>query len=199
MKQLSFASATYANKKIVTKREKFLAEMEEVVPWRRLLKLIEPHYPKRGVGRPPMPMESMLRIYFLQQWYALSDPAAEEVLYDIESMRRFAKLELIEDALPDETTILQFRRMIEKHQLSEVIFDEINAYLVERGIDVSQGSMVDATIIQAPSSTKNKDKKRDPEMRSTRKGNQFHFGMKNTHRHRCEQQCNSQRKRHCRQ
>jgi len=178
MKQFSFASAAYENKKIVTKREKFLNEMEQVVPWKRLLKLIQPHYPKRGNGRPPMPMESMLRIYFLQQWYTLSDPAAEEALYDIESMRRFAKLELVEDALPDETTILQFRRMIERHQLSEAIFNDINAYLVERGINVSQGSMVDATIIQAPSSTKNKDKKRDLEMHSTRKGGQYHFGMK---------------------
>jgi IS5 family transposase len=178
MKQISFASATYAHKKIITKREKFLNEMEQVVPWVRLLKLIEPHYPKRGNGRPPMPMQSMLRIYFLQQWYALSDPAAEEALYDISCMREFAQLELVEDAIPDETTILKFRRMIEDHKLSKVMFDDINAYLAERGINVSQGSMVDATIIQAPSSTKNKDKKRDPEMRSTRKGSQFHFGMK---------------------
>lgn len=178
MKQISFASATYAHKKIITKREKFLNEMEQVVPWVRLLKLIEPHYPKRGNGRPPMPMQSMLRIYFLQQWYALSDPAAEEALYDISCMREFAQLELVEDAIPDETTILKFRRMIEDHKLSKAMFDDINAYLTERGINVSQGSMVDATIIQAPSSTKNKNKKRDPEMRSTRKGSQFHFGMK---------------------
>lgn len=178
MKQLSFASAAYTHKKITTKREKFLNEMEQVVPWGRLLTLIEPHYPKRGKGRPPMPMQSMLRIYFLQQWYALSDPAAEEALYDIDCMRRFAKLELLEDALPDETTILNFRRMIEKNKLSELMFADITLYLKEQGIDVSQGSMVDATIIQAPSSTKNKDKKRDPEMHSTRKGKQYHFGMK---------------------
>jgi IS5 family transposase len=178
MKQISFASATYAHKKIITKREKFLNEMEQVVPWVRLLKWIEPHYPKRGNGRPPMPMQSMLRIYFLQQWYSLSDPAAEEALYDISCMREFAQLELVEDAIPDETTILKFRRMIEDHKLSKAMFDDINAYLAERGINVSQGSMVDATIIQAPSSTKNKDKKRDAEMRSTRKGSQFHFGMK---------------------
>lgn len=178
MKQLSFASATYANKKIITKREKFLKEMDRVVPWKRLLKLVDKHYPKQGNGRPPMPIESMLRIYFIQQWYGLSDPAAEEALYDIESMRRFAKLELVEDAIPDESTILNFRRLIEKHQLSELMFNDINNYLVEQGIQVSQGSMVDATIIQAPSSTKNKENKRDPEMRSTRKNNQFHFGMK---------------------
>lgn len=178
MKQLSFASSDYNYKKITTKREKFLAEMEVVVPWERLLKLIEPHYPKKGKGRPPIAMNSMLRIYFLQQWYGLSDPAAEEALYDIESMRRFAHLELIDDALPDETTILRFRRLIEKHNLSLEIFDDINNYLTERGIKVSQGSMVDATIIQAPSSTKNNDRKRDPEMHSTRKNNQYHFGMK---------------------
>lgn len=178
MKQISFASSDYDYKKIITKREKFLTEMEAVVPWERLLKLIEPHYPKKGKGRPPIAINSMLRIYFLQQWYSLSDPAAEEALYDIESMRRFAHLDLIDDALPDETTILKFRRLIEKHNLSLEIFDDINNYLTERGIKVSQGSMVDATIIQAPSSTKNKDKKRDPEMHSTRKNNQYHFGMK---------------------
>jgi IS5 family transposase len=178
MKQISFASATYDNKKIMTKRERFLTEMDTVIPWPRLLKLIEPCYPKKGKGRPPMPMESLLRIYFLQQWYSLSDPAAEEALYDIESMRRFAQLELVVDALPDETTILNFRRMVEKHQLSEVLFNDINAYLVERGIAVSQGSMVDATIISASGSTKNKDKARDPDMHSTRKNNQYFFGMK---------------------
>lgn len=178
MKQISFASAAYANKKIVTKREKFLSEMEDVIPWSRLLKLLKPHYPARGNGRPPMPMESMLRIYFLQQWYALSDPAAEEALYDIECMRNFAKLDLIEDALPDETTILNFRRLVEKHALSEAIFKEFDQYLIDRGISVSQGSMVDATIIQAASSTKNKDNKRDPEMSSTHKNNQYYFGMK---------------------
>jgi IS5 family transposase len=169
MKQISFASATYDNKKVMTKRERFLTEMDTIIPWPRLLKLIEPCYPKKGKGRPPMPMESMLRIYFLQQWYSLSDPAAEEALYDIESMRRFAQLELVVDALPDETTILNFRRMVEKHRLSEVLFNDINAYLVERGIAVSQGSMVDATIISASGSTRNKDKARDPDMHSTRK------------------------------
>jgi len=178
MKQISFASLTYQHKKITTKREKFLNEMEQVVPWKRLLKSIEPHYPKAGNGRPPMPMECMLRIYFLQQWYGLSDPAAEEALYDIESMRSFAGLELIVDAIPDETTILNFRRLIEKHELSLKLFEEINNYLVDKGIKVSQGSMIDATIVQAPSSTKNKEKKRDPEMHSTRKNNQYHFGMK---------------------
>ena len=144
MKQQSFATLAYQNKKIVTKREAFLKEMEQVVPWSRLLKLIEPHYPKKGNGRPPIPMEVMLRIYFLQQWYALSDPAAEEALYDMESMRRFSLLELGEDVIPDETTILNFRRLIEKHDLSVTMFNDINAYLVDRGIKVSKGSMIDA-------------------------------------------------------
>jgi IS5 family transposase len=178
MKQRTFASLAYENKKVVTKREKFLNEMNQVIPWKRLLKIIEPHYPKAGNGRPPMPMETMLRIYFLQQWYALGDQAAEESLYDMESMRSFAGLELSEDAIPDESTILNFRRLIETHELGNELFHDINAYMVTQGIIVSKGSMVDATIIQAPSSTKNKAGKRDPEMRSTRKNNQFYFGMK---------------------
>lgn len=178
MKQLSFASLNYTHKKIVTKREKFLIEMDQVVPWERLLKLIEPHYPKAGKGRRPLPMEPLLRIYFLQQWYNLSDPGAEEALYDMESMRRFAHLELGEDTIPDESTILNFRRLIETHQLSDAMFADISAYLVEKGVRVSRGSMVDATIVQAPSSTKNQSGKRDPEMHSTRKNNQYHFGMK---------------------
>ena len=178
MKQQSFATLAYQNKKIVTKREAFLKEMEQVVPWSRLLKLIEPHYPKKGNGRPPIPMDVMLRIYFLQQWYALSDPAAEEALYDMESMRRFSLLELGEDVIPDETTILNFRRLIEKHDLSVAMFNDINAYLVARGIKVSKGSMIDASIVHAPASTKNKEKQRDPEMHSTRKNNQYYFGMK---------------------
>jgi IS5 family transposase len=178
MKQLSFTSLVYENKKKLTKREKFLNEMETVVPWSRALKLIEPHYPQSGKGRKPMPLETMLRIYFLQQWYGLSDPAAEESLYDIESMRRFAGLELGEDAIPDETTILNFRHLLEKHKLTSAIFEDVKAYLEEQGLLLAGGSIVDATIIHAPSSTKNKAKKRDPEMSSTKKGNTWHFGMK---------------------
>lgn len=178
MKQISFGTLAYEQKKVMTKRERFLQKMDQVIPWERLLDIIEPYYPKAGSGRKPMPMNSMLRIYFLQQWYALADPAAEEALYDMESMRRFADLELGEDAIPDESTILNFRRLIETHQLSEALFQDINHYLLEQGIQVSQGSMVDATIVQAASSTKNKAKQRDPEMHSTRKNNQFFFGMK---------------------
>ena len=125
MKQLSFASVTYAHKKVITKREKFLRKMDQVIPWQRWLDIVAPYYPKAGNGRPPMPMEVMLRIYWLQQWYALSDPGAEEALYDIECMRNFAKLELGEDPIPDETTILNFRRLIEAHKLSDVLFSSV--------------------------------------------------------------------------
>lgn len=125
-----------------------------------------------------MPLEVMLRIYLMQQWYSLSDPAMEDALYEIESMRRFAGLDLQDDAIPDETTILKFRHWLEKHQLSQALFQEINRYLREKGLMISKGTMVDATIVHAPSSTKNREKRRDPEMRQTRKGNQWYFGMK---------------------
>ena len=154
--------------------------MDEVVPWVRLVALIEPHYPKVGPkgGRPPMPLEMMLRIYFLQSWYALSDPMAEESLYDSEAMRRFAGIELGDDRIPDETTILNFRHLLEKHQLTEKLFAQVNAYLADKGVTLRSGTLVDATIIDAPSSTKNKAKARDPEMSSTKKGNDWYFGMK---------------------
>lgn len=179
-KQMTFASLAHASKKKVTRREKFLAEMEAVVPWSRLLALIEPHYPKMGRkgGRPAMPLEVMLRIYCLQQWYALSDPMAEESLYDSDAMRRFAGLELGEDRIPDETTILNFRHLLERHALTEAIFAEVNAYLAENGLTLRSGTLVDATIIDAPRSTKNKAGRRDPDMSSTRKGNDWYFGMK---------------------
>ena len=179
-KQPAFPGLRHAMKKKRTRREKFLAEMEEVVPWTRLLALIEPHYPKRGSrgGRPPMPMETMLRVYFLQQWYALSDPMAEEMLYDSEAMRRFAGIELGDDRIPDETTILNFRHLLEKHALTERLFVDVNKHLADQGITLRSGTLVDATIIDAPSSTKNEAKARDPEMSSTKKGNGWFFGMK---------------------
>jgi len=179
-KQMTFASLAHASKKKVTRREKFLSEMEAVVPWSRLLALIDPHYPKMGHkgGRPAMPLEVMLRIYCLQQWYALSDPMAEESLYDSDAMRRFAGLELGDDRIPDETTILNFRHLLERHALTEAIFAEVNAYLAENGMTLRSGTLVDATIIDAPSSTKNKAGRRDPEMSSTKKGNDWYFGMK---------------------
>ena len=163
---------------MLTKRQKFLNEMEQIVPWERLEKLIEPYYPKKGNGRPPKPLNAMLRVYCLQQWYALSDPGAEESLYDIPSLREFARLDLTDQAIPDETTILRFRRLIEQHDLSKAIFEEITIYLGEKGVRVSQGTLVDATIIQAAASTKNKAKARDPEMHATRKNNQYYFRMK---------------------
>ena len=142
----------------------------QVVPWPRLDALIEPHYPKAGPkgGRPPMPLEVMLRVYCLQQWYALSDPAAEEALYDSDAMRRFAGLELGDDAIPDETTILNFRHLLERHELTRAIFEAVNAYLREKGILLREGTLVDATLIDAPSSTKNKQRARDPEKPSRR-------------------------------
>ncbi|RJE82000.1 IS5 family transposase [Paracoccus onubensis] len=179
-KQPAFPSLRAAMKKKRTRREQFLAEMDAVVPWDRLLALIEPHYPKAGPkgGRPPMPLETMLRVYFLQNWYALSDPMAEETLYDSEAMRGFAGIELGDDRIPDETTILNFRHLLERHGLTEAIFADVNAHLADRGITLRSGTLVDATIIDAPSSTKNKAGARDPEMSSTKKGNDWYFGMK---------------------
>ena len=179
-KRPAFPGLRHAMKKKQTRRERFLAEMEAVVPWSRLLALIEPHYPKAGPkgGRPPMPLETMLRVYFLQQWYALSDPMAEEMLYDSDAMRRFAGIELGDDRVPDETTILNFRHLLEKHRLTEKLFAEVNGHLADQGITLRSGTLVDATIIDAPSSTKNAAEARDPEMSSTKKGNDWYFGMK---------------------
>jgi transposase, IS5 family len=179
-KQPAFPGLRDAMKKKVTRREQFLAEMDAVVPWGRFLRLIEPHYPKAGSkgGRPPMPLETMLRIYFLQNWYALSDPMAEETLYDSEAMRRFVGIELGDDRIPDETTILNFRHLLERHGLTEAIFTDVNIHLADKGITLRAGTLVDATIIDAPSSTKNKARVRDPEMSSTKKGNDWYFGMK---------------------
>jgi IS5 family transposase len=178
MTQLSFATLDHRNKKKQTKRERFLGEMDAVVPWARLVGLIQPHYPKAGKGRRPYPLEVMLRIYFLQQWYQLSDPGAEEALYDIQSMRAFAGLELGRDAIPDETTILNFRHLLEAHDLTKAIFDAVSAHLEEQGALLRGGTIMDATLIAASPSTKNKDGKRDREMSPSKKGNQWYFGMK---------------------
>ncbi len=178
MKQMTFASAAWSAKGKTTRRERFLAEMNAVIPWARLVALIEPHYPRAGNGRQPMPLERMLRVYFMQQWFDLSDPQAEDALYDIEPMRRFAGVELAEDSVPDETTILRFRHLLEAHRLSEAIFAEVRTLLEERGLLLKSGTIVDATIISAPSSTKNASGERDPEMHQTRKGKQWFFGMK---------------------
>ena len=174
----SFASLAYDQKKKETRREKFLAEMDEVIPWAKLLKIIRKYYPKAGNGRQPMPLERMLRIYFMQQWYRLSDPGMEDALYDIESMRRFAGIDLEADSVPDETTILNFRHLLEKRKLTEKIFEKTKHYLTDKGLMLREGTIVDATIINAPPSTKNQTRTRDHEMKQTRKGNQWYFGMK---------------------
>jgi transposase, IS5 family len=177
-KQQTFASLAWTRKGKVTRRERFLAEMNAVIPWAKLLALIEPHYPKAGNGRQPIGVEKMLRTYFVQQWFNLSDPQAEDALYDSESTRRFVGIELDDDTVPDESTILRFRHVLEEHQLTAKIFATVNELLTERRLLLRSGTIVDATIIAAPSSTKNASKARDPEMKQTRKGNNWHFGMK---------------------
>jgi IS5 family transposase len=176
--QRTFASLAWNGKGKVTRRERFLGEMDAVIPWSRLVRLIEPHYPKAGQGRQPLGLEKMLRIYFLQQWFNLSDPQAEDAIYDSESMRRFARVELGDEVVPDESTILRFRHLLEQHGLTHAIFDAVADLLEERRLLLRSGTIVDATIIAAPSSTKNASATRDPEMKQTRKGRNWHFGMK---------------------
>lgn len=178
MKQTTFESLAWKHKGKVTRREHFLAEMDAVIPWNSLVGLIQPHYPKSGQGTQPMPLERMLRIHFMQHWFNLSDPAMEDSLYDSESMRRFAGIELAEDAVPDESTILRFRHLLEQHHLSERIFAQIRGLLEQKRLLLKSGTIVDATIIAAPPSTKNAEGARDPEMHQTKKGKDWHFGMK---------------------
>src|SRR5580704_6875714 len=163
--QRTFASLAWNAKGKVTRRERFLAEMDAVIPWPRLLRLIEPHYPKAGQGRQPLGLEKMLRIYFLQQWFNLSDPQAEDAIYDNESMRRFARVELGDEVVPDESSILRFRHLLEQHGLTHAIFDAVADLLEEQRLLLRSGTIVDATIIAAPSSTKNATATRDPEMK----------------------------------
>jgi IS5 family transposase len=178
MQQISFATAEHLGKKRVTRREKFLAEMEQVVPWVRLLGALEPHYPNGKRGRPPVGLERMLRLYFVQQWYGLSDEGLEDAVSDSAAIRNFVGIDLGHEQAPDATTVLKFRRLLEEHKLTSVLFEEINAHLRERGLMMREGTMVDATIINAPTSTKNRDKARDPEMHQTKKRNQWYHGMK---------------------
>lgn len=179
MKQQTFAEAGFEIHRKATRRELFLAQMERVVPWEKLCAVIEPVYPKvEGAGRRPVGLERMLRIYFLQQWFDLSDPAVEEMLYDSRAMRHFVGIDLGREAVPDETTACKFRHLLEQHQLATPLFEEVNAHLQALGIKINRGTIVDATIIAAPSSTKNKKKERDPDMHQTKKGNQWYFGMK---------------------
>jgi transposase, IS5 family len=177
-RQGSFSQAEYAGKKKQTRRDKFLAEREQVVPWARLVERLRALYPKGERGRPPIGLERMLRIHFLQQWYGLADGAMEDALYDSQALRGFAGIDLRVAAVPDETTILNFRHWLEQHELSPALFAEVSAMLEERGLLMRQGTIVDATIIAAPPSTKNQQKSRDPEMHQTKKGHQWHFGMK---------------------
>jgi Transposase and inactivated derivatives, IS5 family len=177
MEQLTFAEAEYNAKKRKTRREKFLEQMDALIPWKQLERKIQQHYPKNGQGRQPYPLSVMLRAHCMQLFYNLSDPAMEDSLYEIESMRRFAGLSL-SGPIPDETTILNFRHLLERHKLGETLFKEVNRYLGKQGLMLKEGSIVDATIIEAPTSTKNTDGERDPEMHQTKKGNEWHFGMK---------------------
>jgi IS5 family transposase len=179
MSQRSFASAEYALKKKRTRREKFLADMERVVPWARLVGVIEPLYPTSGrVGRQPIGVPRMLRMYCLQQWYGLADEALEDALYDSQALRDFVGIDLSRESVPDATTLLKFRRLLLDNDLTKALFEEINAHLAEQGLLMRAGTIVDATIIAAPSSTKNAGNTRDPEMHQAKKGNQWHFGMK---------------------
>lgn len=177
MDQMSFSEAEYSVKKKKTRREVFLDRMDKLIPWKNLENKIQKYYPKAGSGRHPYALNTMLRIHCMQLFYNLSDPAMEDALYEIESMRRFAGLSLT-GALPDETTILKFRHLLEKHELGKAIFKEVNKHLGRAGLMLKEGSIVDATIISAPTSTKNKEGQRDPEMHQTKKGNEWHFGMK---------------------
>ena len=180
MKQMSLDTTGFERKTKRTRKRAFLDEMNLVVPWAELVSLIAPHSPTRSAkgGRPPFAVETMLRIHFLQQWFNLSDTAMEEALYDTPMFREFAGLDMGEDRLPDESTILRFRHLLEAHNLSLQILATVNATLMAKGLLLKQGTVVDATLIAAPSSTKNQDGERDPEMHQTKKGNQWHFGMK---------------------
>jgi IS5 family transposase len=179
MRQQTLADGSFEKFRKKTRKELFLDDMEKIIPWQDLCVAIEPYYPKpEGAGRRPVGIERMLRIHFLQHWFDLSDPGAEEALYDSRAMRTFVGIDLGREPVPDETTILNFRHLMERYNLGDELFRLVNVYLEENGMKVARGTIVDATIINAPSSTKNKDKQRDPEMHQTRKGNQWYFGMK---------------------
>lgn len=177
-KQTSFSELEYNGKKRQTRRDLFLNKMETLVPWQEWLALIEPHYPKGDRGRPPIGCERMLRLYLLQSWYNLSDEGLEDAVYDSQALRQFSRIDLSHESVPDATTLLKFRHLLEKHHLTRKLFDELKRCLQQQGILMKEGTLVDATIIEAPSSTKNARHERDSEMHQTKKGNQWHFGMK---------------------
>lgn len=178
MEQKSFSSIDFSVHYKSTKRQEFLQKMDQIMPWKEITAIIEPYYPKSEMGRPAIGLGKMIRIHFLQHWFSLSDPAAEEAIHDSVSMREFSGIDLGNESAPDETTICKFRHLLEKHSLGKKIMEAVNLHLSKSGIKVSSGSIVDATIISAPSSTKNIEGKRDPEMHQTKKGNQWYFGMK---------------------
>jgi IS5 family transposase len=178
MKQLGLADARLVKRSKKTRKEAFLAEMNTIIPWQRLLATIAPHYPEAARGRRRVPLETLLRIHLLQHFFNYSDPAMEEALYEVPLYCRFVGIDLAVDTVPDETTICKFRHLLERHRLADAFLAEINAELSARGLLLKKGTVVDATLIAAPPSTKNKERKRDPEMSSTKKGNQWYFGMK---------------------
>ncbi|MER2518240.1 MAG: IS5 family transposase [Candidatus Accumulibacter phosphatis] len=178
MKQISFSQAEFQRKKRRTRREVFLAEMEQIMPWEELFAVVEPHYPKGKRGRPPIGLERMLRVYFVQQWNGLSDEGVEDAITDSQALRAFVGIDLSREAAPDATTVLQFRRLLEQHDLTKKLFDAVNAGLSAAGLMMREGTIADATIIAAPPSVKNEANARDPDMHQTKKGNQWHFGMK---------------------
>jgi len=179
MKQTSFSDAEFASKKRLTRRDRFLAEIEAVTPWPALVAALLPYYPKgEGRGRPPVGLERMLRMYIAQQCFGLSDEGIEDAIYDSQAIRGFVGIDLTHESAPDATTLLKFRRLLEKHNLTRRIFDEINGHLASKGLMMREVTIVDATLIAAPPSTKNRDEKRDPEMHQSKKGKNWFFGMK---------------------
>jgi len=178
MKQISFSQMEFAGTKRTTRREVFLGEMEQVMPWSEVLGVIEPHYPKGKRGRPPVGLERMLRVYLVQQWYNLSDEGAEDEITDSQALRGFVGIDLSRESAPDATTLLQFRHLLEKHELTKQVFEAINGKLSAAGLMMREGTIADATMLAAPPSVKNEAQARDPEMHQTKKGNQWYFGMK---------------------
>ena len=176
--QISFADVEYANRRKTTKKEQFLNAMEEIIPWQRWISIIEPYYPSGKRGRPPVGIETMLRMYLLQCWFSLSDEGLEDAIYDSYAFRSFMKIDFINEQVPAATTLLKFRHLLESHHIGEKIFSDVKDRLDAAGLIMHGGTIVDATITSAPSSTKNKDGKRDPEMHQTKKGNQWYHGMK---------------------
>lgn len=178
MKQSTLATSGFEVHRKTTRKAEFLARMDKLVPWAEFCKVIEPHYPKAGNGRPPIGLERMLRMYFIAHWFNLADEACEDALYDLAAFREFCRIDLGRERVPDATSLLHFRHLLEKHELGAALFAIVGELLQQNGLKLSGGTIVDATIIAAPSSTKNADGERDPEMHQTKKGNQWHFGMK---------------------